>query len=115
MYRNLRIALTIILVTILIGGCSSMSSKEKEETVKAATASGVKYIKSHYNSDFTLKKYEIEENTVHARIHLYGYIKGNNKDTIIISYDLDSKEVVNVTGPDWFIDSRIIDKNAPFS
>lgn len=110
----LKCCTVLIIILTILDGCG-FSTVQEEEIVESATTVSIKYIKTHYNTDFVLKNYNIEENSVFARIHLYGYIKGNDTDLIRISYDLDSKEIVNVTGPDWFIDSKVIDKNAPYS
>ncbi|QYK69857.1 MULTISPECIES: hypothetical protein [Paenibacillus] len=109
----LKCCTVLIIILTILGGCG-FSTAQEEEIVETATTVSIKYIETHYNTDFVLKNYTIEENSVFARVHLYGYIKGNDTDLIRISYDLDSKEIVNVTGPDWFIDSRNPKKNSEY-
>ncbi|MDQ0494134.1 hypothetical protein QOZ95_002297 [Paenibacillus brasilensis] len=92
-----------------------MSNNEKKELVGEATPIGVKFIKEHYDADFKLKDYAVDDPAVHSRIYLYGYIKGHEDSKITIYYNYKTKEVIDVSGPDWFIDSEVPKYKIPSS
>ncbi len=88
------------------------SSAEKKELVQTvALPLGKEYIKQYYSADFILKDYVINGPYVHSTVFLYGYIKGHEGQTVSITYDYKKKEIIDVSGPGWFIDSRNPKKN----
>ncbi len=107
MRKKLLIWLSILLViAIAIGGYRYKSNLEKKEMVEEATIIGQEYIKKHYDVNFILRDYDINHPAISARIFLHGYIKGQESVSINIIYNYKAKEVINVGGPAWFIDSE---------
>ncbi|WP_028591027.1 hypothetical protein [Paenibacillus massiliensis] len=84
-----------------------MSKQEEQQILDQALAAGVQHIKQHYDADFVMNSYEIEDSANRSRVFLYGYVKGHEEESITISYSFMQHEIVNVTGPEWFIDSRL--------
>ncbi|MBE0337826.1 MULTISPECIES: hypothetical protein [Paenibacillus] len=115
MNRKIPLILALILIVMYLGGCSNLSDKEKQELVDVATPIGVDFIKEHYNADFILKDYAVDDPAVHSRLYLYGYIKGHEDNKITIYYNYKTKEVIDVSGPDWFIDSEVPKYKTPSS
>lgn len=115
MNRKTPLILALILMVMYLGGCSNLSNNEKKELVDVATPIGVKFIKEHYNADFILKDYAVDDPAIHSRIYLYGYIKGHEDSKITIYYNYKTKEVIDVSGPDWFIDSEVPKYKTPSS
>jgi len=74
--------------------------------VETATKLGQEYIKKYYNSDFVLRNYDIIHSSISSTMYLYGYIKGHEDEMISVSYNYEKKEVVDIIGPKWFINSR---------
>ncbi|ODB52104.1 hypothetical protein A7311_24615 [Paenibacillus polymyxa] len=106
----------LILFFILIGALYYMhyaSNIKKEEAVRTGIPIGKEYIKEYYRADFIFKSYDYIGSYVNNTIYLIGYIKGHEGHSISIAYDFEKKEVLSVTGPDWFIDSRYPKKNVP--
>ncbi|MEK5506825.1 hypothetical protein MKX46_13790 [Paenibacillus sp. FSL P4-0113] len=87
------------------------SNVEKEEIVQAGIPIGQDYIRKYYNAEYIYQNNEFIGSYVNSTVYLRGYIKGHESQTISINYDYKKKEVVYVTGPDWFIDSRNPKKN----
>ncbi|MDY8044914.1 hypothetical protein UY416_01225 [Paenibacillus polymyxa] len=87
------------------------SNAKKEEIVRTGIPIGKEYIKEYYRADFILKDYVVDDPAIHSRIYLYGYIKGHEDSKITIYYNYKTKEVIDVSGPAWFIDSRNPKKN----
>lgn len=109
------VALVILILLFFIGGCSSMSTSEKQRIVETATPISVQYIKKYYNADFIVTSHDIDAPYIHPRLYLYGYIKGHEDEHVTVSYDYDKQEVFSVQGPGWFIDSRNPKKDVPSS
>ncbi|WP_342427412.1 hypothetical protein [Paenibacillus sp. FSL L8-0158] len=98
-----------ILLVILVGVfyyIQYASHAKKEEIVRTGIPIGKEYIKKYYRADFIFKSYDYIGSYVNNTVHLIGYIKGHEGQSISIAYDFKKKEVSSVTGPDWFIDSR---------
>jgi hypothetical protein len=87
------------------------SNTKKEEIVRTGMPIGKEYIKKYYRADFIFKSYDYIGSYVNNTVHLIGYIKGHEDQSISIAYDFGKKEVLDVLGPDWFIDSRNPKKN----
>lgn len=85
--------------------------RKKELVQTVALPLGKEYIKQYYSADFILKDYVINGPYVHSTVFLYGYIKGHEGQTVSITYDYKKKEIIDVSGPGWFIDSRNPKKN----
>ncbi|QYK69856.1 MULTISPECIES: hypothetical protein [Paenibacillus] len=99
----------LILLSILVGIFCYMqytANIEKEAYVQSGIPIGKEYIKKYYNAEFIYKNYDFIGGYVNSTVYLRGYIKGHEGQTISINYDYKKKEVLYVTGPDWFIDSR---------
>ncbi|ADM72357.1 hypothetical protein GMA19_04599 [Paenibacillus polymyxa E681] len=99
----------LILLSILVGVFYYMqyaSNVEKEEIVQAGIPIGQDYIRKYYNAEFIYKNNEFIGSYVNSTVYLHGYIKGNEGQSISIAYDFKKKEVLDVLGPAWFIDSR---------
>ncbi|MEK4992950.1 hypothetical protein ACYCS5_13015 [Paenibacillus sp. SEL3] len=79
---------------------------QKEEIVRTGIPIGKEYIKEYYRADFIFKSYDYIGSYVNNTIYLIGYIKGHEGHSISIAYDFEKKEVLDVLGPAWFIDSR---------
>lgn len=84
-----------------------MSKKEEQQLVDQALTAGVQYVKEHYNAEFVMNSYEIEDSAIRSRVFLYGHVTGHEEDKITISYGPQQGEVINIFGPEWFIDSRL--------
>ncbi|URJ60105.1 hypothetical protein [Paenibacillus polymyxa] len=107
----------LILLSILVGVFYYMqyaSNVEKEEIVQAGIPIGQDYIRKYYNAEFIYKNNEFIGSYVNSTVYLHGYIKGNEGQVISIAYDYKKKEVLDVSGPDWFIDSRNPRKNSDY-
>ncbi|AIW42133.1 MULTISPECIES: hypothetical protein [Paenibacillus] len=103
-----------ISLVILIGVFYYMqyaSNAKKEEIVRTGIPIGKEYIKEYYRADFIFKSYDYIGSYVNNTIYLIGYIKGHEDHSISIAYDFEKKEVLDVLGPAWFIDSRNPKKN----
>ncbi|ADO59041.1 MULTISPECIES: hypothetical protein [Paenibacillus] len=109
-----KLCLILFMGPLILAGCGSSVSQEKE-LITVATPIGVEFIKEHYNADFILKDYTVDDPAVHSRIYLYGYIKGHEDSKITIYYSYKTKEVIDVSGPDWFIDSEVPKYKTPSS
>ncbi|MGW8958420.1 hypothetical protein [Paenibacillus sp. NPDC055715] len=99
----------LTLITILVGIFYYMkytANAEKEEYVRSGISIGKEYIKKYYNAEFIYKNYDFIGGYVNSTVYLRGYIKEHEGQIISINYDYEKKEVLYVTGPDWFIDSR---------
>jgi len=83
-----------------------MSRAEKTEMVETATKLGQEYIKKYYNAEFFVTDYEITDASVRSVVDLYGYVQGHEEEPIIVEYNYKSQEIIGVTGPEWFIQSR---------
>ncbi|BFH59715.1 hypothetical protein [Paenibacillus azoreducens] len=83
-----------------------MPHAEKKEMVETATRLGQEYIKKHYNADFVVKDYQFIDPYIDSTVYLHGYIKGYEDIDISVAYNYKRKEINDVSGPDWFIDSR---------
>ncbi|MEC0123404.1 hypothetical protein [Paenibacillus pabuli] len=108
-------ALISLIFLFLIGGCSSMSTSDKQNIVETATPISVQYIKKYYNADFIITSHDIDAPSIHSRLYLYGHITGHEDERITVSYNYDTQEVLSVEGPGWFIDSRNPKKDIPSS
>ncbi|WP_440116728.1 hypothetical protein [Paenibacillus sp. QZ-Y1] len=106
MMKTKLMALFLLIVTFAIGGCSSISTSDKQNIVEAATPISIQYIKEYYNAEFVITNYDIDDPSVHARLYLYGHVTGHEDERIIVSYNYDTQEVISAEGPGWFIDSR---------
>ncbi|KAF6634675.1 hypothetical protein [Paenibacillus sp. F4] len=105
----------LILLFILVGIFCYMqytANTEKEAYVQSGIPIGKEYIKKYYNADFIYQNNEFIGSYVNSTVYLRGYIKGNEGQVISIAYDYKKKEVLDVSGPDWFIDSRNPKKNS---
>ncbi|MFC7558816.1 hypothetical protein ACFQ5D_21780 [Paenibacillus farraposensis] len=101
--------IVVILLFVLIGIFYYMqyaSNVKKEENVRTGIPIGKEYIKKYYRADFIFKSYDFIGSYVNSTVYLDGYIKGHEDQVISIAYDYKKKKVLNVSGPDWFIDSR---------
>ncbi|WP_043891384.1 hypothetical protein [Paenibacillus sp. Aloe-11] len=99
----------LVSLSILVGVFYYMqytSKVEKEEIVQAGIPIGQDYIRKYYNAEFIYKNNEFIGSYVNSTVYLRGYIKGHEDQVISIAYDYKKKEVLDVSGPDWFIDSR---------
>ncbi|HBU83971.1 MAG TPA: hypothetical protein DEF35_20360 [Paenibacillus sp.] len=105
----------LILLIFLLGGCSSMSTSDKQNIVQTAIPISVQYIKQYYIADFIVTSHDIDDPSIHSRLYLYGHITGHEDERITVSYNYDTQEVLSVEGPGWFIDSRNPKKEAPSS
>lgn len=83
-----------------------MGSSEKQEIMKSSHTLAVNYIKKHYDADFVIKEYHFVDSYIDTTVYLHGYIKGYEDIVISVAYNFKSKEISDVAGPDWFIDSR---------
>ncbi|MET3207277.1 UNVERIFIED_CONTAM: hypothetical protein ABIC26_000211 [Paenibacillus sp. PvR008] len=109
---------TFTLVAIFVGIFYYMqytSNAEKEEYVQTGIPIGKEYIKKYYRTEFIYRDHDFIGSYVNSTVYLRGYIKGHEGQTISIAYDYEKKEVLYVTGPDWFIDSRYPKKDVPSS
>ncbi|MEC0106368.1 hypothetical protein P4H27_05390 [Paenibacillus taichungensis] len=109
------VALILLIFLFLLGGCSSMSTSDKQNIVETATLISVQYIKKYYNADFIVTSHDIDDPSIHSRLYLYGHITGHEDERITVSYNYVTQEVLSVEGPDWFIDSRNPKKEVPSS
>ncbi|MET3207278.1 UNVERIFIED_CONTAM: hypothetical protein ABIC26_000212 [Paenibacillus sp. PvR008] len=109
-----KLSLILFMTLLIIAGCGFSVAQEKE-LIEIATPIGVEFIKEHYNADFILKDYAVDDPAIHSRIYLYGYIKGHEDSKITIYYNYKTKEVIDVSGPDWFIDSEVPKYKTPSS
>ncbi|WP_342554873.1 hypothetical protein [Paenibacillus sp. FSL R7-0652] len=107
------LALTILISLFLLGGCSGISTSDKQIIIDKAAPISVQYIKKYYNADFIVTSHDMDAPSIHSRLYLYGHITGHEDERITVSYNYDTQEVLNVEGPGWFIDSRIPKKDAP--
>ncbi|MEK3949906.1 hypothetical protein [Paenibacillus sp. FSL H7-0703] len=104
----------LILLSILVGiFCYTQytANTEKEAYVQSGIPIGKEYIKKYYNADFVYQNNEFIGSYVNSTVYLRGYIKGHEGQIISIAYDYKTKEVIDVSGPAWFIDSRNPKKN----
>lgn len=107
-----RIILVIIIVIIFIITSTWMITRyksdiERKEMIGSATRISQEYIKKHFDSEFILRDYDLIHPSINTTIFLDGYIKGHEDITISVTYDYEKKEVRDVWGPKWFIESEI--------
>ncbi|KEO78781.1 hypothetical protein MKN04_09720 [Paenibacillus polymyxa] len=106
----------LILLSILVGIFCYMQYTEdvqKEEYVQSGIPIGQDYIRKYYNAEFIYQNNDFIGSYVNSTVYLRGYIKGHEGQIISINYDYTKKEVLYVTGPEWFIDSRNPNKIVP--
>lgn len=85
----------LILFFILIGALYYMhyaSNIKKEEAVRTGIPIGKEYIKKYYRADFIFKSYDYVGSYVNNTVHLIGYIKGHEDQSISIAYDFEKKK-----------------------
>uniref|UniRef100_A0AAE9I922 Uncharacterized protein n=1 Tax=Paenibacillus polymyxa TaxID=1406 RepID=A0AAE9I922_PAEPO len=64
---------------------------KKEEAVRTGIPIGKEYIKKYYRADFIFKSYDYVGSYVNNTVHLIGYIKGHEDQSISIAYDFEKR------------------------
>jgi len=110
--KKLLILFAVFLVILMvIGAFRYKYNLERKAIVEIATKQSQEYIKKYYDSDFVITDYDIIHPSVSSTIYLNGYIEGHEDAAVFVAYNYKNKEVYDVGGPKWFLNSE--KKNVP--
>jgi len=107
MRKKLLILLAVFLVIfIVIGAFRFKYNLERKAMVETGKEISQEYIKKHFDSDFVITEYDLIHPSINTTMFLDGYIIGHEDIRISVTYDYEKKEVRDVWGPKWFIESE---------
>ena len=82
----------IIMVTLILGGCSNMKESEKQALYQEAESSVVQYFKQKYELDVVITSKELLPEMAVSQIGLKGHVKDHEDQSFGISYDYKRKQ-----------------------
>ncbi|MEF2968551.1 hypothetical protein V3851_22270 [Paenibacillus sp. M1] len=82
------------------------SADEQEEIIRKAEQVGIQYFKENYNVDVVFTKFDIDAPHVSSDVAMYGHIKGEEDQEILLLVSYRTYEVTSGLYPEGFFEKH---------